>query len=287
MSHDTGELTALLSPMVALAVQNAALARRLEEERAASDARERELAELTAELLHAHEEERRRLALDLHDDPLQRAILLAREFGSVPDDRAQRWRLNVEEIITSLHSICSNLRPRALEDFGLIGALQWLLNDLRARCDLDLDLIIRVAEGARAEDLDLDLATALYRITQEALNNCAKHARASWADVILIREADRIALAIVDDGQQGAHEGSARESLHLGMLGMRERLRPWGGTVQVASLPYGGMLVTVQVRLGNEHGRGAGTRRPPHPGGHRRRSPFAASRHEALPGGER
>lgn len=250
-------LLATLAPLVATALQNALLVRQLQSKVAALGERERALAALSARLMQVQEEERRRLALDLHDDPLQRAILLARELGDARDDGpARSWRRAVDEIIVSLRAICTGLRPPVLDDFGLVAGLEWLVNDLRARSDLTASLQVESANGSAFDRFAPDLELALYRVAQEALNNCVKHARATTVTVALYRDDTRIRLQVVDDGQGFGHSGEPdRRSLHLGILGMRERLRPWEGKVTVEANPSGGTTVTAEVLLGGEDAR--------------------------------
>lgn len=250
-------LVATLAPMMATALQNALLVQRQEAQAATLGDRERALAALNAKFIQVQEEERQRLALDLHDDPLQRAILLAREVGEgaeCPD--AQRWRRSVEEIISSLRAIGAGLRPPALDDFGLSVGLEQLVGELRARSDLAVDFVVRVADGAPFGRLESDLEVALYRVVQEALNNCLKHARATRVAIVLRRDGGKIGLSVVDDGQGIAPLANGDSAtLHLGILGMRERLRPWAGVVKIGRSTQGGTHVVVEVtpRGRNEH----------------------------------
>ena len=240
-----------LAPLVASALQNALLVRRLEAQVATLAERERELAALNIKLMQVQEEERRRLALDLHDDSLQRAIWLTREIGeSVLHPSVRRWQCASEEIVFSLRAICTGLWPAVLDDLGLVAGLEWLVNDLRARTDLAAYIIVETADQALFGRLEADLEIALYRVAQEALNNCRKHAHATQVAVTLRRDQQRVALWIVDDGQgYDSTADSMLGSLHLGILGMRERLRPWSGVVRVDSRPGGGTVVSAEILL--------------------------------------
>jgi two-component system NarL family sensor kinase len=121
------ELITTVAPHLATALRNALLIRQLEAQVEALADRERSLATLDDRLLSVQEEERRRLALDLHDDPLQRAIQLSRELGAWVDcPQAERWQEIVEDIIASLRAICDGLHPPVLDDFGLPAGLEWL-----------------------------------------------------------------------------------------------------------------------------------------------------------------
>lgn len=251
LAPEDAELLATLAPVLAATLQHRRLVQRLENQVAALAARERELAALGGRLMRAQEDERRRVALDLHDDPLQRAVLLMRDLADAPDDSASgRAICGLEEIIASLQAICTNLRPPALDNFGLVGGLERLISDLRARDDgvaIILDCAGTVAGGAR---LPRDLETALYRVAQEALHNCLKHAEASRIVVTLLWDGHRVTLCVIDDGcgyRSGAAGDTGGGSLHLGLIGMRERLRPWDGMVSVESGANGGTMVTAEA----------------------------------------
>jgi signal transduction histidine kinase len=242
------ELAATIAPLLARALQGGLLMRRLEERVAALAERERELAVLSTRLMGAQEDERRRLALDLHDDPLQRAILLERDLASEPPTpRLARWREATAEVVLGLRAIAEGLRPPVLDDFGLVAALDRLANDVRGRSDdVTVTLVVRTDDGTPFGRLPPELETALFRVTQEALSNCLKHAAADTIAVDLRRSADAVVLRVEDDGRGYGLRAGATGAPGIGLLGMRERLRPWGGTVRVeAAGPAGGTVVTV------------------------------------------
>jgi signal transduction histidine kinase len=245
-------LVDLAASVAAVALRNASLLRRASALATALDERERDLAALATRLTGAQEEERRRLSLELHDEPLQRAILLYRGISAAPEHpQSQRWLADVEEIVTSLRATCNGLRPRVLDDFGLVAGLEWLVNDARARSDVDIGLTTAIADAASADRrLPADLELALYRVAQEALNNCLKHADARRVSVTLWWGGGPIRLTIADDGKgfEAAWRG-AGGGTHLGILGMRERLRPWNGTVTVGTGPKGGTVVVAELTL--------------------------------------
>ncbi len=248
-------LVTTLTPMMATALQSALLLRRLEDQVHELVDREQELAALSGKLIRVQEEERSRLALDLHDDPLQRAILLTREISQTsPElDRAQ-LRSEAEEIISSLRAICAGLRPPVLDDFGLVAGLESLVSEARARSELDVWLEVETPDGVDFGRLEPELETALYRVTQEALNNCVKHASATTVQVLLAREAGGITLRVADDGQGVTTETHfGPDDTHLGLLGMRERLQPWGGSVDVSSERLHGTTVSVIVPMRGIH----------------------------------
>jgi signal transduction histidine kinase len=257
LSPDDTALLDTVGPLVATALQNALLVRKLEAQVAVLGERERALAALSAELMGAQEEERRRIALDLHDEPLQRTILLAREIGeATASPHAHHWRAALDEIIVSLRAVCAGLRPPALDDFGLEAGLEYLLNDIRARSDLTAQLAVQNGDMGSFGRLPQGVESALYRVAQEALNNCLKHAQAGQVSVVLGRDQHSVRLCVADDGRGPGGVIDGTRTLQLGILGMRERLRPWGGTVTVSAGAVAGTVVSVQIPLRDEFGDG-------------------------------
>lgn len=235
-------------PMLAVTLANALLLERLRQQVQLLGEREQALARLSTQLLQAQEDERRRLAFDLHDDPLQRTILLARDLADVSKtSHTERWRETVTEIASSLRALCASLRPPMLDDLGLAPALAWLANDVRARSDLAVDLMIDPA--VEETPLAPDLAVALYRVTQEALNNCLKHAQATQVSITVTCAGPRLELRIADNGQGYTHSEGHHSRSGLGIAGMHERLRPLGGKLTVRQGAEGGTVVTALVPM--------------------------------------
>lgn len=232
-----------VTPLIAVALRNALLVRELKQQVAALEEREHHLAALSGKLLRVQEDERRRLALDLHDEPLQRAILLARQLA------ATGWRRGAEEIVESLRAICAALRPRVLDDLGLVAGLEELVSRVRASSDLDACLIAATADGMPFGRLEPDLEVALYRVAQESLNNCSKHAEATSVTVGVCREPGRIVLRVADDGRgpgcAASNDGHSCQG--LGLVGMRERLQPWQGVVALEPNEPRGSLLSATV----------------------------------------
>lgn len=259
LSPEDRGLIATLVPLVSSALQNALLVRRLESKVAILGERETELAALSARLLEVQEAERRRIALDLHDDPLQRSLQLARNVGGRTGcPHARAWHQDLEEISNSLRAICMDLRPPVLDDLGLVAGLEQLVETVQVRADIATCLAVEVPGERAPERLPRGLEVALYRVTQEALNNCVKHARADHIRVSLRHEPRRVALRVSDDGRgvTAARAGEdAGRALPLGILGMRERLRPWGGTLRVEAGVDGGTIVTAEIPLRGGDGR--------------------------------
>jgi signal transduction histidine kinase len=234
-------LVVAVAPLIGSALQSALLLQQLEQQVDLLYEREETLVALSGRLMRVQEEERRRLALELHDDPLQRASLLARRLagrGLVSEQEA------AEDVAIALRAICYGLRPPMLDDLGLGAALDRLVGDVAARSDVQVNLLL---EGfAMGDRLDADLEVALYRVTQEALNNVLKHAEAEHALVKVFGTDDAIELHVEDDGRGTAGDYSNERS--LGVVGMRERLMPWDGQVTISARPHGGTRVVARVR---------------------------------------
>jgi two-component system sensor histidine kinase UhpB len=190
--------------------------------------REAELARLSAQLLHVQEQERRQLSLDLHDDPLQRAVLLERAMKGSPTTDSVRWQHELEEIVVALKAICQGLRPPTLDDFGLTVGLDWLLADVGARSELSTTLQIRTADSGPFQRLDPALEIALYRVAQEALNDVLDDGTASRCDVTLEQNEVTVTLHLAYDAPTAT---PVPPSIALNVLSMRERLAAWNGVV--------------------------------------------------------
>lgn len=212
--------------------------------------------------LDAAESERRRWARELHDETLQglgalRVLLAGGVRSKDPERLAKAARQAIEQVdreIAGLRSIIADLRPAALDELGLVPALDALLERVRSTQDLDVD--VRVDLGDRdAGSLTPEVETTVYRLAQEALTNVVKHARAGRVTVELRAEDDRLDIKVVDDGV-GFDPDVPTTGYGLG--GMRERVRLCGGTLSFtsgtpgtevrASLPLGHPAPHVAVR---------------------------------------
>lgn len=242
---------ATLAPMVATALQNALLLRQLEQQVATLAQRERAFANLSDQLLRAQEEERRRIALDLHDDALARVALLLRDLDRVPPHpQLQRCRQAAEEIGIALRATCMGLRPSVVDDLGVAAGLVRLVGDARARADATVTFEVETPDGVPFGRFDPDLETALYRVAQEALHNCLQHAHATEIAVLLRRDGQCAHMEVADNGRGfAASQHDATIEQCLGLMGMEARLRPWGGRMVVANGPRGGTVVSVDVPL--------------------------------------
>jgi len=234
------------------------------------EAAQAELRRLLAALEQAREQERLRIARELHDDLQQTlaAVLVeagvARGGAGVAGGAVQAALSHIEALarqaLTSTRRIIRDLRPQALEELGLVAALQGLAAQVASAggpaCTVDASALEPAGEPRL-----VPLATTLYRVTQEALNNVVKHASARTVRIVLgggLHGALR--LSITDDGV-GLPQGRALRPDAFGLAGMRERVRAVGGTLRLRSRP--GWGTTVEVRIPGPSPGGFSTRPEP------------------------
>jgi two-component system sensor histidine kinase UhpB len=241
----------LVSVVQDITERKAAEARAREAEQAIRSAQE-QLRALTSHLQQRQEEERRRLAREIHDELAQALTALKLDVAWLSRclsaaDPACRERLHdmaamLDRLVDSVRRIGTELRPDILDDLGLAAAIEWHLQEVRKRTGMACELSLPAEEIP----LDQERATAMYRIFQEALTNVLRHAEASRIAVRLAREADALVLQVADDGK-GMTPDRAADHRALGLLNMQERAHLWGGAVTIASRPGQGTTVTVRL----------------------------------------
>ncbi|MBI2238496.1 MAG: sensor histidine kinase [Actinobacteria bacterium] len=204
--------------------------------------KERARAALIHELVRAQEEERRRIARELHDGTSQDLAgvvvgleALERSPGTVEIGELKQLARSVAD---ELRSLILDLRPRVLDDLGLSAALRWLAHERHPGLSVKLDL--------PPDTLPPPLDTAVFRIVQEALTNVERHAGANRVTVSLRVGGGRVRAAVEDDGR-GLDMGGKADG--FGILGMRERAEQLGGRLSVNSTPGGGTVVEVELPL--------------------------------------
>ena len=226
-----------------------------EEQEASMRSRAR-LAELTEHIEQGKEQERARIAREIHDDlggnltaiKMALAMLSAR----LPDDQpALLEKANylddlVDRTIEAVHRISLDLRPTML-DLGIVAALEWQAREFEKQ--MGIACIFRCQEKEIV--LDDDHATALFRIFQEALTNIAKHAHATRVTVQLRPQRAHLTLTICDNGR-GIKPSDRFKPQSFGLHSMSERAKAFGGTLALSSAPGGGTMLTIKTRLATE-----------------------------------
>jgi signal transduction histidine kinase len=201
-------------------------------------------------VVEAQELERKRLARELHDETGQAltSILLGLRTleQTVETDQGREGVAAVRELVVStLHDVrrlAVELRPAALDDFGLTAALERLAEMVSQDTSVEVDLEIGIGD----ERLPADVETTMYRIVQEALTNISKHAGATRISILLARK-ERAVVVVVEDDGGGFDPGG--ETSGLGLAGMRERVTLLGGQLRVETSPGRGTTIAAEVPL--------------------------------------
>ncbi len=214
-------------------------------------------------IIRAQEEERRRLARDMHDGPAQMLanVMLRAEICErlLDADLAQvRGELrSLKEVvrgsIKDIRKVIFDLRPMALDDLGLVPALKRYISDVKEQRGLLVELSVQGLDRRMPSVVEV----AGFRIVQEGLNNVLKHARAAKVQVKIEFGKDALLISITDDGQGFAvDEALTERGEHFGLLSMRERVQLLEGTCQIESAPGRGssVMVRLPIREGGENG---------------------------------
>ncbi len=211
---------------------------------------QRELKELSARLVDAQEQERRAISRELHDEVGQSLSALLMELGNLGavapgDAELRRYVESIRKLAESSVHVVRNmallLRPSMLDDLGLVPALQWQARELSKRTGM----AVTVDAESVADDLPEEHKTCIYRVVQEALHNCARHAFARSVRILVVQENKRIRLTVLDDGQ-GFDSAHVRG---LGLLGMEERVTHLGGRFHLQSEPGRGTELRIEIPL--------------------------------------
>jgi signal transduction histidine kinase len=214
---------------------------------------------LAARVQTVREEERGRVAREIHDvlaqeltslkiDVTLLSHLLAGPSGTPANglvrEKLASMTLATDEAIQSVQKIATELRPMVLDSLGLCAAIEWQLQDFQGRTG------IQCQSSLPAEDppLDQNRSTALFRILQESLTNVARHAAATRVDIRLQSEPEKITLVVSDNGR-GIPESQANAPGAMGLLGMRERALLLGGRCEISGSPGQGTRVEAQLPL--------------------------------------
>ncbi|MBI4282672.1 MAG: GAF domain-containing protein [Chloroflexi bacterium] len=251
-------LLSRLANQAAIVIENARLydeVQRKEEQR----------GQLLERVISIQEEERKRIAQELHDDSAQTLSALSMQLESIEGElppgmeeiraRIERYRVSVVRALEDVRRVIADIRPTSLDDLGLVPAIRWYAaGHLEER-----GVKVSVESSKISFRLPLRLETALFRVAQEAINNIAKHAECSSARILLEVQDSSLRMVIEDDGRgfdtaevlawRGGRSG-------LGILGMRERVALFDGALSIDSSPGKGTKVIVEVPWEKEAGDG-------------------------------
>ncbi|MDD5100717.1 MAG: PAS domain-containing sensor histidine kinase [Syntrophales bacterium] len=213
-----------------------------------------ELRNLSAHQQTVREEERTRIAREIHDELGQTLTALKMDIawmkGRLPagvkplHEKMRQMSTLADATIETVHRIATELRPGLLDDLGLAAAIEWQAADFQNRSGIACSALL----AADDLELDRDLATALFRIFQETLTNIARHAGATRTEVRLERNGDGIVLTVADNGR-GITKKQSENDRAFGIIGMRERAHLWGGELSIAGSRNEGTKVTVAIPL--------------------------------------
>lgn len=246
LERRVGERTLALSEMNAVLKDEVRERRRIEGER----------VELLRRIVFTQEDERRRIAREMHDQLGQQLTVLKLKLDAVKEGCGENAKLC--EQVDSLQALARQLdedvdhmvwemRPTALDDLGLQAALSSYVQNWSKNLSVPVQLH---ASGMDKERLTPEIETALYRIAQEALNNIAKHAQATQVAIVLERRADQVSLIIEDDGVGfDLQQLLSADDIGLGLVGLRERAALFGGTVEIESQLNEGATIVVRIPI--------------------------------------
>ena len=219
-----------------------------------------------SQIIQAQEQERKRIARELHDETSQVltslliSLAILEESVTTPEarDRIADTRALAHQTLRAIRNLSIDLRPSALDDLGLLPALRWYIKEYQQKCSIEVEFH---ATGFK-ERLPAELETALYRIVQESLTNTARHGNAHKAYITLKEETDVVYATIADDGcgfdplvlqKTPLSERGVGLQPGLGLIGMQERAVLLDGSLEIASRPGRGTQVEVCIPLGS-HG---------------------------------
>jgi len=211
-----------------------------------------ELRRLSSEHVRSQEEERKAISRELHDEVGQTLTALGIEIGNIEQlgkqsgpeflERAAEARQLAQRVLKSVRDMAMGLRPSMLDDSGLVPALRWQAREFSKHVGIPVDLQI---DGS-LDQLRDDVRTCIYRIVQEALTNCARHAKARNIRIVVHGKDEGVSVAVQDDG---VGFDPMTESVGLGIVGIEERARELGGSLKISSESQRGTLLIVELPL--------------------------------------
>ncbi|MCZ7602862.1 MAG: PAS domain S-box protein [Melioribacteraceae bacterium] len=219
---------------------------------------QKQLRALSASLQSTREEERTRIAREIHDELGQVLTAINMDIGLLIDDLENNVKLPkevllnnlkpieklIEKLIKSVQDISTELRPDVLDHLGLIPALEWHLKEFERRFKIDTKLEKLIDDL----EIDNDKKVGIFRVFQEALTNVARHSKATEVNVILEENDNKFSMKIIDNGI-GINEESIDDVASIGIIGMKERVSLLSGSISITENSNGGTLVEVLVPI--------------------------------------
>jgi len=213
------------------------------------------------QITRAQEEERKRVARDLHDDVSPYLLILIQQLDNLASgqrlkqadlkDYIQKLRDQAVQSLEATRRCAQGLRPRIIDDLGLVAALEWIAEDL----EKSRNIAVEVATTGLDRELPAETQIVLFRIAQEALNNVRKHAGAGRVKIKVSGGGGRIVMTVADNGRGFKVPGRAEDMVSggkLGLMGMYERARLVGGSLDIKSKPGQGTELTVRLPWGDK-----------------------------------
>jgi len=213
---------------------------------------EQALADMTRKLIAAQEQERARIARELHDDINQRLAMLGIELERLQDNPSEVWsrvqelRKQTTELSNDVQGLSHDLHSSQLEYLGVVAGMKSWCKEFGKRQGMQIDC----RQDVRSS-LPQEIGLCLFRVLQEALHNAAKHSAVKRIEVQLHEESDEIHLTIRDLGK-GFDVEAAKKGRGLGLTSMQERVRLVNGTIEIQSQPMGGTTIHVRVPISSE-----------------------------------
>ena len=209
-----------------------------------------------SQIINAQEQERQRIARELHDETSQVltslliSLAVLEESIDSPEarERIADTRALAHSTLRAIRTLSIDLRPSALDDLGLLPALRWYVKEYQKKCAIEVDF----RAGGLKERLPAEMETALYRIVQECLTNTARHANAKKVSVALRESGDAVNATISDDGDGFDYDALLKnpgQERGLGLAGMQERALLLGGTLDISTKAGKGTTVKVRIPL--------------------------------------
>lgn len=211
-----------------------------------------QLRDLSIYLQNVREKESARIAREIHDELGQSLTAIQMDLiglaGGLPEgddwlaEKVERMTRVLDTALDTVHRISGELRPILLDDLGLTAAMEWQAQEFQERTGVQCEFIHDCKEGS----IEKDLATTVFRIFQESLTNVTRHARATLVKVRFSQNRDEFSLDVSDNGK-GISPEEASDPKSFGILGIRERVNLWNGTVSITGKPQKGTTVKVRI----------------------------------------